>query len=97
MVRHDLEQEFVMALYIGLFLVTISISYLTVRLARALSGKNVEKDRKTVPSPVRKQSHMRKKQGSQGLASSGSRSNPTSTTLKRSALIAGANLKPWGW
>lgn len=27
----------------------------------------------------------------------GSRRNPTSTTLRRSALVAGANLKPWGW
>ncbi|MDX2480823.1 MAG: hypothetical protein QNK24_10865 [Desulfuromusa sp.] len=27
----------------------------------------------------------------------GSRSNPTSTTLRRSALVSGAILKPWGW
>ncbi len=30
-------------------------------------------------------------------SASGSRSKPTSTTLKRSTLVASANLKPWGW
>ncbi len=66
MVRHDLEQEIVLELYTGLFLMAISIGYLMVRFARTRSAP-------------------------------GSRSNPTSTTLRRSALVAGAILKPWGW
>jgi hypothetical protein len=78
-----------MELYAGLFLVAIAIGYLTVRSARTRSAVRVEKDGKIVSSPVRKQSHRSTQKGSRGI--------PTSTTLRRSALVAAATQKPWGW
>jgi hypothetical protein len=86
-----------MEVYAILFLVAIAIGYLTVRFARTRSAVRVEKDGKTVSSPVRKQSHRSKQKCSPGFVSSGSRGNPTSTTLRRSALVAAATQKPWGW
>ena len=86
-----------MVVYAGLFLVAIGVGFLMVRFVHRRSAVSVKKDGKTVSSPVWKQSHRSKQKGSPDLASSGSRDNPASTRLRRSALVAGANHKPWGW
>jgi hypothetical protein len=86
-----------MLVYAGLFLVAIGIGFLTVRSIHSRSAVSVEKDGKTVSSPVWKQSHRSKQKGSPGLASSASRGNPAGRELRRSALVAGVIQKPWGW
>ena len=90
-----------MAVYTGLFLVTIAIGFLAVRVFQSRSTPSVSNKDKAGSRSVRHQFQRQNHSVSAGLGNFGSRGNPTDTSMsaarKRPALATGAVPKPWGW
>ena len=86
--------EVVMGIYVGLFLITLVIGYLAVSFFQTrVAGKGTDEKKAGSPN-VRQKPHRSKQKGTIGP---GSRSHSTAKAIRRSALIAGAIQKPWGW
>lgn len=83
-----------MGFYLGLLLIALAIGFLAVRITQSRNPGKLTKNANEGSAISGQKPYKRKQKGAIG---SGSRANPTSRAIRRSAIVAGSTQKPWGW